>query len=375
MASKQIDAVSSFQHVVDNVPQWKTHISELATYAAGRHDEFVAEYSRLVHQVKARRKKSASVASIRSSDGEQQNPDEQNPDDAEEPLVSPRSSDLAGINPLEAGNRFIYAQAHKKRKPGTSMRSNQSGPRTHRSKQMVVIYYDSHIQTELDKLVKGFGAARNTLRKGKNAYTAAKGFALPSLSRRYENLDNLVPNMISRTHTRLSKASSEALVTATVHSGKGDEAFGTTDKELEQIQSLCETAAHQAIRDGDCKVELREAESKLDVLLAMAESALHMLKAEEDRAGEEAGVSEANSTQSTLCEKPSLEAMSKVHKILPPVIDHSESRTRPPLPITVSAPSAPLSTDAIEVDDDDDSSEDIDLNIASYRAAGRRLIV
>lgn len=378
MASKQIDAISSFQHLVNNVPQWKAQISELASYAAGRHDEFVAEYSRLVHHVKGRRKKSASIASIRSSDEEQQERD-----DAEDLPRSPRPSELAGMNPLEAGNRFIYAQAHRKRKPGTSMRSNASGPRAYRNKQMAVIYYDSHIQAELDKLVKGFGAARNTLRKGKNAYTAAKGFALPSLSRRYETFDYLVPNTISRPHPRLSKASTETSVPTATDARNGDEAFATTDKELEQIQALCETAAHQAIRDGDCKVELQEAVSKLDVLFAMAESTLVMLSTEkqkrdeeEAQAGENASVSDNTSTQSTLCEKPSIEAMSKAHKILPPVIESLENLKRPPLPTAISAPTAPLVADTIEVDDnDDDSSVDIDLNITNYRSAGRRLVV
>ena len=379
MATTQGDAISSFQHLVDNVPQWKIHISELASYTTKRHEEFVADYSRLLHQVKARKKKSVSVASIRTSVDEQQDPDE-----AEEPLRSPRPSELADISPLEAGNRFIYAQAHRKRKPGTSMRSNTSGPRAYRSKQMVVIYYDSHIQTELDKLVKGFGAARNMLRKGKNAYAAAKGFVLPSLGRRYETLDSLVSNMASKYQPRVAKASSQtSAITTATNSGSGDEAFVTTDKELEQIQTLCETAAHQALRDGDCKVELRKAASKLDVVLAMAESTLDMLKdekqkrdEEEAQAGEDTDMSHATSTQRTSSEKAPIEVMSKAHKFLPPVIETLETLKRPALPIT-SAPGAPLSTDTIEVDDDDDnddSSVDIDLNITNYRAAGRRLV-
>ena len=377
MASKQVDAISSFQNVVDNVPQWKTQISELATYAAGRHNDFIEEYSRVVQHAKARRRKSASVTSVRTSDAQQELPE------PEQSLKSPRSSELAEINPLEAGTRFIYSQAHRKRKPGTLMKSNASGPRAYRSKHMVVIYYDSHIQSELDKLVKSFGVARNTLRKGKNAYTAAKGFSLPSLGRTYQNLDNLVPNTIYKSHPRLPKASSETSVISTSNAGNNEEFFAKTDKELEKVQALCETAAHQVIRDGDCKPELQEASSKLEVLLAMAESTLDRLKAEkqqkheeEAQAEEEAAGSDAISSQSTLCEKTSVEAFSRAHKNLPPVIESIEVLKRPPLPMVTSAPCLPLSTDTIEVDDDDDdSSVEIDLNITSYRAADRRLVV
>jgi len=375
MAGKQVEAVSSFEHIVDNVPGWKSQLSELVTYATARHEDYVAEYSRLIHQATTRRKKSASIASIHSDDEEERSTDE-----AEKSAKSPQPSEFVDINPLEAGNRFIYAQAHRKRKPATSLKSITSGPRAYRSKQMVVIYYDSHLQTELEQLVKGFGIARNTLRKGKNAYTAAKGFGLPSLGRRYQNLDNLIPNMTTKIHPRLTKVSTETSTLTSVNVGNGDVAFTTTDKELEQIQALCETAAHQAIRDGDCKGALREACSKLDVLLAIARSARDMLEAEkqkneeEAQTGDDTSVSDATSTQTTLCEKPSLEATGVARKVLQPWIQSLEIAKRMPLPTTTPAPEALLSTGTIEVDDDDDSSVDIDLNITNYRSTGRRLI-
>lgn len=378
MAVRQMDAISSFQHVVENVPQWKTQLTELSTYAAAKHEEYVAEYARIINNVKHKRQKSASVASIRTGDEE-----EEEVEIADIPSRSPQPSDLAEINPLEAGNRFIYAQARRKRRPGTSLRSNASGPRHTNSKQMVVILYDSHIQSELDKLVKGFGAARNNLRKGRNAYTVGKGFSLPGLSRRYD-MDNLVPNLMSRSSPRLTKAQSDTTLVTSTNPPSAESGFATTDKELDSIQSLCETAAHQAIRDGDCKVELRDAKGKLDALLALAESTLELLKAEKEKedeeealSGEGSGASQNTSAQSTLCEKPSSEAMYSQHKVLPPVIESLGSLKRPPLATISSAPAGPITIDAIEVDDDDDdddSSMDIDLNLASYRSPGRRIV-
>ena len=379
MAYRQMDAISSFQFVTENAPQWKATIANLSTYAARKHEEFMADYSQLLHQAKVKRSRSASMTSIHSDDDFQ----ESDVGDNDIPLKSPRPSELVEINPLEAGNRFIYAQARRKRRPGTSMRSNASGPRTIRSKQMVVIYYDSHIQHGLDQLVKGFGAARNNLRKGKNAYTVAKGFSLAGLTRRHETRDSLTPNAISKSAPRLSKAQSDSVVETASNPASPEAAFANTDKEIEAVQALCETAAHQMIRDGDCKIELQDACSKLDTLLALAQSSLDMLKAEkqkqeQDEASSREGssVSDNTSAQSTLCEKPSMEALSVHHKSLTPLIDSFDTRKRPPIATIISAPTAPIALDAIEVDDgsDDESSIDIELDLSHIRA-GRRLAV
>lgn len=244
---------------------------------------------------------------------------------------------------------------------------------------MVIIYYDSHIQMELDKLVKAFGAARNNLRKGKLSYNAAKGFMLPALSRRY---DNLGPNNLSKSAPCLAKASSDSSPSSTTELAGGDAVFAKLDKEIEQVQTLCETAAHQVIREGDIQAELSESASKLEVIFAMAQSALEMLKAEkqkisedEAQAAEDIPVSDTTSTQSPLCGKPPIGVIGTTHKTLPALAESLESSKRPPLSATNSAPVAPLLTDAIEVDDDegDESSIDIDLNITNYRAANRRI--
>lgn len=384
MTAKPMDPISSFEHILDNLPTWRTQLTDLSSHAIKKHDEYVAEYSRLLHKVRAKRAKSASLASLHTTDQEEQ---PHASDQVQEPCKSPQPSELVEISPLEAGNRFIYAQAHKKRKPGTSLRSNASGPRNFRSKQMVVVYYDSHIQSELDKLVKGFGAARNNLRKGKNAYNAARGFTLPALSRRSEAAENLVYNPMAKPGPRPSKTQSDSAVVTLSNPSSGEAAFQRADKELEVIQSLCENAAHQVIRDGDCNIELSDATSKLDSLLSLTQSTLDILRAEKKKKDEEeaqaadrGSVSDNTSTQSTLCEKPSLETFGIHSKTLPPLLETLDHSKRPPLPVTVSAPSGLVTTDTIEVDDDeddddDDSSIEIDLDMSKYRTAGRSRIM
>lgn len=378
-----MDPAASFEHIIENVESWKSQLIDLSAHATKKHDEYVAEYSRLLHKVKAKRAKSASLASLRTTDKEEQ---AEMSSQLQAPLKSPQPSELVEISPLEAGNRFIYAQAHRKRKPGTSMRSNASGPRNFRSKQMVVVYYDSHIQSELDKLVKSFGAARNNLRKGKNAYNAAKGFSLPALSKRYDGTDNMAYNSVIKSSPRLAKTQSEPSVSSTVNDLSGETAFQRADKELEVIQSLCEHAAHQVIRDGDCNVELKDAAGKLDMLLALAQSTLEQFKVEQRKKDEEdnqvadrGSVSDGTSTQSTLCEKPSLEGLGTQAKILPPLFESLDYPKRPPIPTTISAPPGLVAMDTIEVDDDDDDDDEesmeIDLDMSKYRVGARSRVM
>lgn len=376
-----MDANTSFQHVLDNLAQWRSSVSELAVYVAGRYDEYASEYERLLSQIKTKKRRSDSISSIHSKDEIEAQP-------GQETDVSnlPNAPDLVEISPLEAGNRFIYAQANKKRKPGTSLRSNASGPSKFRSKQRVVVYYDSHVQSELEKLVKGLGAARNNLRKGRNAYTAVKGFGLPPLSRRGELLIKLPANVMSRSNPIISKAQGDTVSTIATNPPTVDAAFPKTDNELDAIQSLCETAAHQVLRDGDCKIELQEALRRMDTLQSLVESALDLLKTEQQKETEEnahaadnVSVSDRSFTHSTLYEKPSIQADHTYSKAVSPVAGSLPLHKPVPMMIPHLAP-APIATDVIEVDDDDDddddnNSVDIDLNFAKYRATGPTRVV
>lgn len=359
-----MDATSSFQHVVDSHSEWKSQLAALTVHAASKYDEYISEYKKVMHQVKQKRQKSDSIASIHSDT-----------DTPAEDLKSPQLSDFIAIDPMEAGNRFIYAQAQKKRRAGTSLRSNASGVRNVRSRKMVIIYYDSYIQAELDKLVRAFGAARNNLRKGRNAYTASKGFPLPTLNRRYDMTNRTVSTAVG-SKIQGNKAQSDVVVLP--ESPSIEQSFTNTDKEIEAIQSLCESAAHQAIRDGDCSVELNQALVKLDALLVTVIPVLEHIKAEKtslslvDRQNEVTKASANVTTQSKLFEKNSIEGITR---LISQDMASSNLPKKPSLPTTPSA-HQPLAMDAIEVDDDEDddgSSLDLPLNFANYRNANRRV--
>ncbi|KIV87643.1 hypothetical protein PV11_03175 [Exophiala sideris] len=374
--AEAMDAHSSFVYLLDNLPVWKTTIASLSAYAAQKNSEFVNEYSQLVNQIRPKRQKSASLTSIHTNDED-----------------VPSLPNRVEINPLEAGNRYLYAQATKKRKPGTSVRSGASGPQKFRNKNQVIVYYDASLQEQLDSMVKLIGVGRNNLRKGKNALVAARGFRLPTLSKReYPSLDNLRATMISRKTSAVTAIPGKKVADRPQTPVPDDESsFLLVDRELESIQSLCEIAAHQFLRDGDCSTELNSILQKLDAVLVQstktAESLKKFTEQQNETAQEETDsdvctlVSDTTQSDTTLSSQSFLNRGPYIRSGLckdsgPTLLDrtledmkaHELSLSAP----EISDSNAPgLLTDNIEVDDASDQSS-IVVDITQYRLANPR---
>lgn len=351
-----MDATASFQYLVDNVLTWKQSVDDLQTYIRQKYDERADDYEQHLDESQPKRRKSASMASLHSDD------------------------DNSNRKPLSR-------QAQRQRRPRGSIRSNASGHQRFRSRRNVVIFYDSHIQSELDKLVKSYGVARNNLRKGKNAYVASHGFGLPALRRQHHNASSSSPRTGSKPATQLSKSATVSVVVAVDPVSdplKDVTVFARADQQMQFVQDLCEKAAHQIIREGDCKMELEKASQGLQTLFSVAESMLDALKQEEQRQEQES--TDDGDMFSTLSipaaaktyRRPSLTTMSVLPKV-------QEPQVSPCLPGTIASlvsapaviPSVPIQGQAIEVDEDEESGDDyIDVAISNYRSCNmRRLAV
>lgn len=355
-----IDPVASFTHLTTNLPDWILQIDRLSTHAAEKHAEFAAEYSRLLQTATAKVKKvkSASISSIHSTD-------ERPSDEARlssSVNVTSQNVEFAEISPFEAGNRYIYAQARRKRKPTSSVRSGASGPQKYRSKQALVILYDSYMQEQLDTMVKNIASARNNLRKGKMSRSLQKGLQLPTFGRRFPEIYGSSSEEVGLPQVNSSKSLpiDPKVDAAQTQPPTNDGYFCQTDKELDAAQQLCETAAHQFLRDGDCKVELDGVKARFEAGLALAREALPKFEAEKE--SEEDQEEARTDSEATLCEKPSQELFTA--KLAPALHQYQASSTPNPAGNGVAE---------IEVDDDDDSSIDVDITKFFHaRAAGGR---
>lgn len=373
-------------YLLDNIPTWRTSIDSLLLHAAEKHEEFVAEYARLVNEAKPRRRRNPSNASIHTGDDEA----------ATDPVINaegidrPSSPDPRYTSPLEAGNKYLYAQARRKRKPGTSIRSGASGPQKFRNKNHVVVYYDGYLQEQLDSMVKQVGVARNNLRKGKAALAAATGFRLPTLTSKASHglsmLDDVRPALMTRTSAPVLPGK-KLNVSLTSNSADDESSFLRADKELEQIQSLCETAAHQSLRDGDCRTELDHIRQKFASLLVqatMTADSLKKLQEEQKASQEESSESERPlnlGADAKLSAQPSFELLNapslSVSKDLSPLGFGLKPEGLFSAPALLTAPTAgdtaALTSDTIEVDDASDQ-ESIVVDLSQYLLTNPRRV-
>ena len=381
MAVGTMDPLPSFSYLTDNIPRWMTSIDAISSHAAQKHTEFVADYERLVKQhIKPKRPRSTSLNSIHTNDSLIDLSRADHATDTEH--QPPPHLDAVEINPLVAGNRYLYAQAQKKRKTEASeVKSGASGPQKFRTKQALVIYYDSHLQRELETVVKNLGAARNNLRKGKQSLTLAKGLQLPSLTRRFEttyastSLESLTSTIMSKPTYRMALGKVNSINIAP-NTPDDEAAFIKADKELELTQHLCETAAHQFLRDGDCQLELENTTQKLRSVLELAKATVELLKVnankEEEPVTDDATVAQPASDIALAESSLPDFVLPTLPKRAPTINDTlAEMKARPFVPTAVAA--NPVVAD-IEVDDDDDQSS-IDVDITRFRAmnAARRV--
>jgi DNA-binding transcriptional MocR family regulator len=120
--------------------------------------------------------------------------------------------------------------------------------------------------------------------------------------------------------------------------------FDFADKQLELAQSLCEAAAHQFLRSGDCSTELENIQQKFKLVLETAESEVERLLEEkklEEKKPEEKKSEEKKLEEGKMAETPK------------PVVPAADKPVDPDLP-------------AIEVDDDSGSS--ISIDISAFRS-------
>jgi hypothetical protein len=255
MAANPMDALQCFTSISDSVPSWITRVTELATHTSRKHAEFSEEFKRLAtthSQISSqpRRRKNSSVHSIRPGS---------------DLLLKPSGVAVDASSNISEDTTIV---AHNRRQ--------------------LIIYYDSHTQAEFEQTVRDIGNARNSLRKGKMSQLMRKStngldmFAATSRSRDSLRGIQLPPLEGFR------RRATGALGTITANTTQNESsAFEFTDKQLDLAQSLCETAAHQFLRTGDCAKELEDILAKFETVRQTATQEATRLREEKEREAEQ----------------------------------------------------------------------------------------
>lgn len=198
---------------------------------------------------------------------------------------------------------------------------------------MVIVYYDSDIQDAFELLVRNIAGARNNLRKGRAAAT---------FKARMASLDKSPPLFSAGGERGIDLKAGLSMKRATSDPVQTCPAFEVSDKDLENSQIACERAAHQMLRDGNCKEELLRTKNNFQNSLKLAEKEVERLQEEKAREA---------------VDNPATEE---------PVITKIEDKTAPPKvkPIEFAG------VGAIEVDDGSEA-ESVHIDLSAIRRMRR----
>lgn len=352
MASVPMDALTSFVYLNDHLPTWISEINNLAAQVVTKREEFTAEYRRVLEQARPKRKKSPSVTSVKTNEKQSSIGSQKNDKISRNVLALARPTE---ISPLDPENKYLFANARRgKRRQGTSFRSVASGPQTFRNQHEVIIYYDSSLQNSFEGLVKGIGTARNNLRKGKQARALERGLRLPSFGPGNHGRTQRASLLLSS--PQKSSLSSEIMLGSKRLPNDvpfdDDASFTEISKDLEAAQALCETAAHQFLRDGDCTLEIDRIREHFEKVSKLAKLQIDILEKEKDGPAMDIDT-EAKTTESAM-RQGDIDMATTVAAKLGVNVTHS------------------VNTGAMEIEadsDDEVTEEDMVIDISRFRGA------
>ncbi|KAJ5496414.1 hypothetical protein N7463_008401 [Penicillium fimorum] len=331
MAMASMDALGAFTHMKDNIPAWITRVSDLATHTHKKHNEYSEAYRRHAN-FKPRRRKNSSACSIHIDD-----------------LVPIAQRKSPSPEPAETHDAPEQGQ-RSDRKRTTDEAPSVESTEEHAlvsTRYNVIIEYDGHTQQTLEEIVRDIGIARNNIRRGQMALMPRTGLRAGLLSK---SMNLNIPSALGQTGSLSCVRSTRTTSGLVGISGTGARKvspFDFADKQLELAHSLCETAAYQVLRSGDCGTELDGVEEKFKMLLEAAINEVDRIIAEKKQQEEH----EQKQQEGTAEEGPPK-----------PAPTPSAARLARVAAIAANKPSMTMAG-AIEVDDNSSiSAESIDLS-------------
>ncbi|PQE10243.1 hypothetical protein CJF32_00000774 [Rutstroemia sp. NJR-2017a WRK4] len=255
---------------------------------------------------------------------------ESNPPQPLTPRASPNALTRQSSQPTQP-TKPRPANVLRKRKTESLASGGSQAPK-YRTRSMIIVYYDSAVQTAFEELVKFVSGNRNAMRKGKMAAKMAEMRRAAEMEADEESSDDSeddtstplgcvipkpsLPNSTKANGHHSAENSNGDLTpklnfvstrqmgpprdrvgrdnigntmnmlkgyrrAGGVSPGAALDIFDELDKGLEWCQSQCEHAAHQFLRDGDCSTEIENIKQKLQEVKEAAEKKLEKLAAEE----------------------------------------------------------------------------------------------
>ncbi|KAL0471619.1 hypothetical protein QR685DRAFT_208973 [Neurospora intermedia] len=282
-----------------------------------------------------------STESLRPKDEPSAHPNYQENETANNRPTSPQTPGSPGAlqrttsQVRAAGQAKARATLRKRQRTESVMSAeNADKPPKYRSRSMIIVYYDSYVQSFFEELVKFVSASRNMMRKAKMAAKVAQIKRLAELNtppdddetggdaangelvpdpKAVNNMDasaaapaagSLDPvqavlgarrerdfkRMLAQGGgVRANPMAARARMSATTGRARagqssqdaGSDVYDELDNGLEFVQSMCEHAAHQFLRDGDCGEEVTKIKQRLAQTKDLAAKEMERAKRED----------------------------------------------------------------------------------------------
>lgn len=307
-------AMDALKNISSNVPDWLQRLGELSGQIEQRQKELAAlgqaDKSRSV------RNRGSNESLLRKDDDEVAHPnarqDDVVPDSAygSEQALGSTGAAATQANPVvtstelkqQTKHAMAVAQAHaraqvRKRHRSQSIVSVEGNPAAYRSRSMIIVYYDSYVESFFEELVKFVSASRNLMRKAKMAAKVAQIKRLAELDNHDDDDDDDddpdAPPRPLPSIRYLSAARSSAMSPVFARRGargagaEANDFYDKLDKGLEYVQSMCERAAHQFLRDGDCNEEIGNISRRLGETKELAGKEMERIVREEPELAKE----------------------------------------------------------------------------------------
>jgi hypothetical protein len=237
------------------------------------------------------------------------------------PAARPKNNPLPGSPPSPFGLPALPSPATGRKRKGSMASGDTSVPK-YRTKSMIIVYYDSDVQQAFTELVKFVSAARNAMRKSKMASRMQEMRRLAEAEAQREESkiegedsmdadpddDNevYIPPKLNFVSTRRMGPSRDAAALSALgyatnnrskpsFAGRGipsassgvPDIYEELDKGLEYCQNMCEHAAHQSLRDGQCGSEIVSIKLRLAEVRETSEKYIQKIQEEKEAKGRE----------------------------------------------------------------------------------------
>ena len=305
-------AMDALKNITTNVPDWLQRLGELSGTIDQRQVELAALGQSTTKSIRNRGSNESLLKKERDVD-EGSLPNSTGPEEAEPTATEATTAAEAPTKPEEQASpkepavtssdikqqttqAVTLAQARaraavRKKHRSQSICSVEGQPAAYRSRSMIIVYYDSYVENFFEELVKFVSASRNLMRKAKMAAKVAQIKRMAEM----EHGDDEDPDKPARIPTlRHLSSRSAAMSPALAHmrsrggpGGKEEDFYDKLDKNLEYVQSMCERAAHQFLRDGDCSEEINGISTRLADAKELADKECERILREEPELAQE----------------------------------------------------------------------------------------